>query len=181
MTGTLLNILAILLSLSAIIVSAGIAIRQAKYTRQANHVPFAAQILAELRSERFIRDEEFVISALTKECSPDLGISRLPIDVKTRVLNVASYYQTIGALCAYDILDHEMVSYMIGRRVMRAWNALEPFLRVDSENEDKGARVYSMFEDLAARSETVDRLAIAIRLGLQRIPNRPSGISDDSD
>jgi hypothetical protein len=179
MTGLVLNLFAILLSLTAIIISARIAARQARYLRQANHVPFAAQMLRDLRDPQFIRDEDYVVSVLAQECKPELGTNDLPLEAKIRVLNVASYYQTIGALAAYDILEREMIAYLIGRRVVRAWSALEPYFKVERLREGNGASVFSMFEDLAMHAEDVDRPAIAKRLGLRQ-KARGAGLVGDA-
>lgn len=169
MLAAVLNILAVVAAFAALAISSSLSIRQVTYARQANHLPFAAQMLQELRDSSFIRDEEFVHQRLADEHDSALGIFGLPLEAKQRALHVLSFYQSVAALAVFDIVDRDKIVFMLGRRALRSWHELEPFILTDRKNAPPNATMYSLFEDLAARASTASNVEMARTLGLRRM------------
>jgi len=169
MLAAVLNILAVVAAFAALAISSIFSIRQVTYARHANHLPFAAQMLQEWRDPDFVRDEEFVQQRLAAEHEPTLGISGLPLEAKQRVLHILSFYQSVAALAVFDIVDRNKIVFMVGRRALRTWHELEPFIRTDRKNAPPNATMYSLFEDLAARAATASNVEMARTLGLRRM------------
>ncbi len=122
----------------------------------------------EFRDPRFRHDLDFVENHLTKECDPELGISGLPSPAKESVINIASFYNTMATMAAFDLVDRDAVVLMFGRRILRAWKALELFVRHERTGEPYEVGVLSFLEDLAVHSSTVTNDDVARRLGLRR-------------
>jgi hypothetical protein len=169
MLAVVLNILAVTASFAALAISTSLSFRQVTYARHANHLPFAAQMLQEWRDPTFVRDEEFVHQQLADDHDSALGISGLPLETKQRVLHVLSFYQSVAALAVFDIVDRDKIVFMLGRRALRSWHALEPFILTERNNASPNVTMYSLFEDLASRASTASNVEMARTLGLRRM------------
>jgi hypothetical protein len=168
MTASVLSVIAIMVSLAALMISSLITTRQAKYMRHANHLPLLAQMINEIRNPVFMKDQEFIEQCLAAQCDPSAGLHGLPFDVKARVFNVAGFYQSVAALAAFDLVDREKIILLLGRRALRAWIALEPFIEAEREKSEPSATIYSIFEDLATRAEEANYAAMVDSFGLRR-------------
>jgi hypothetical protein len=169
MFGDVMNVIAVVASFAALTVSAWLAIRQLRYARHANHLPFAAEMLREFRDPTFIRAQCYIEQELAKDCDPSLGISGLPLEAKEKVTHVASFYQSVAALAVFDIVDREKIVFMLGRRALCSWNFLAPYIQAERSTLSPGATLYSLFEDLAARAAVSNNSEMVRRLDLQSV------------
>jgi hypothetical protein len=86
------------------------------------------------------------------------GLEGLPPDVKSAALNVSFYYQTVAALVVEGIVDERFVVVNLGRRVIRSWRALRPFILASpamGASSPYGGQQFCMFEELAVRSASM--------------------------
>ncbi|GAA2736593.1 hypothetical protein [Actinocorallia aurantiaca] len=72
------NVLALVLSVAAILVSGGSAIRQITILRHANQLPIIVDLLREFRSEQFQKAQDYVVHRLGAEHPEPVRVSDLP-------------------------------------------------------------------------------------------------------
>lgn len=157
MTSSLMfNLFTAMISLFALVVSSVIAMRQARYQRSANHVPVMADIMRSFRSAEFREEIDYVEYKLLKEHDSRVGLSGLPDEVKNTVLNVIYFYQYVAIVVILDICDSAIMTHYFGRRVVRAWRALSPFIEVERLKEAGRLGSFYMLEEFAVRCSHVD-------------------------
>lgn len=126
--------------------------RQAVFTRHANSIPMLVELFADHRGRRLARARQIVnnelrgqdlsggLASITDKCKQDL------------VLELAWYYDNLGALVAHDIVDIDPVSGYLGGSVVTCWEVLKPLVMAEREArsgyEDPG-RWQIYFENLA--------------------------------
>jgi hypothetical protein len=163
-----LNILALVLSVAALLASTYLAVRQGELMRRANFVPAYMQLLNEFRSLEFNRNYEYVVTRL-HEHDPALGISGLPEDARRALYDVAYFYQGFGALRLIRVVDDQILA-ALHLRIMRVWAAVEPFVVRERElNGATGVYLMRILEDFATDAakipfESVDRMLTRRRL-----------------
>ncbi|NMO56861.1 hypothetical protein HH310_37525 [Actinoplanes sp. TBRC 11911] len=172
MNGAILNVLAICVAVVALVISSWFALRQVRYVRQANHLPLLAHMVQDFRNADFMRDIEYVEAGLAVEHDPKLGIANLPSPAKERVINVAYYFQALAAMVIFDVVDDEIVVYMMRYRVRKVWSAIEPFVLHEREYGHHKGPMLTFLEDLAVRCSEVSDEQADRRLGLRSFAKR---------
>ncbi|MBL7258640.1 hypothetical protein JKJ07_30445 [Actinoplanes sp. LDG1-01] len=117
-----------------------------------------------------MRDLEYVEGRLAIEHDPSLGIADLPSPAKERVFNVAYYFQSLASMVIFDVVDADIVVYMMRHRVRRVWTAIEPFVLNEREHGHHKGPMFSLLEDLAVRCSEVDEEDAARKLRLRSFP-----------
>ncbi|GAB3987772.1 hypothetical protein GCM10029978_107880 [Actinoallomurus acanthiterrae] len=83
------NVIAIVLSVAALVSSAYLALQHRGEQRRANLLPYYTKILDSLRTLEFHDHYHYVCTKLRAEHDPQLGISGLPIDARRAIYDVA--------------------------------------------------------------------------------------------
>ncbi len=150
-SAAVLGIVAVVVSVLALCVSALLGARQTRLMWDANHVPAVIELLSEFRSKQFHDDYQYIITRLRSEHDPELGISGLPESARAAVLNVAYYFQVFAFLIGFEIVDEAKVMSVVRLRVIQTWEALEPYVLVERKS-NCFLPVLTMLETLAHRA-----------------------------
>jgi hypothetical protein len=164
--GTLTSILAIVVSVAAFIVSGLVANRQLRLTQISNETAVALNWLTrELISEEFLASEAYVLDRLRNE-EPARGVSGLSPGPRSHVLRVGRYYASLGHLVVFGAVNEVLILSTVHYRLRRAWEAIEPFAKVERETRGN-VPFFAFFEHIAARAGEVDVPGLHRRLKLR--------------
>lgn len=151
---TVINIGAVIVSISAITVSTWLARDQFRAQRHGNHVDPLIELLTEFRSLEFHRSYAFIRDGLPR-LSSEGGISGLGDDVQKMIYDVGYFFQLYAILAFLDIIDERFISALLRRRYLEIWASLEPF--VHKERELQGlpdTAILNILERFVARLRT---------------------------
>ncbi|MGW3145858.1 hypothetical protein ACWDG1_14485 [Streptomyces sp. NPDC001177] len=149
----LLNILALFISICAVIISLVFGMRQLVIARHANYIPALLTLLGEFREAEFHEQYNFVCSRLREEHSPELGLSGLPSEVRKSVYSVAYFYQSLAGMYALGVVGEEVAMVMGRGRVNTVWRAIEPYVLKERESPLVDKHLLSILESFAADAE----------------------------
>jgi hypothetical protein len=125
---SVLGIAALVASFVALAASTTIALRQARTAYQANQVPVLVDLIKDLVSSVSYQRELSLYDELPKH-DPALGFSGLPEPLRSNAYEITTTYLMISYLVLLDILDERLAILPVHYRVLRVWNAVEPFVR----------------------------------------------------
>ncbi|GGT26874.1 hypothetical protein ACFFV7_34150 [Nonomuraea spiralis] len=128
----LINVGAVIVSISAVVASSRIARHQFRAQRHGNHVEPLIDLLKEFRSLEFHRSYAFIRDELPKLPS-DKGISGLDDDVQRKIYDIGYFFQLYAILAHLDIIDRRFVSTLLHRRYVETWRSLRPFVHKERE------------------------------------------------
>ncbi|GIM88532.1 DUF4760 domain-containing protein [Paractinoplanes toevensis] len=169
-TGLAVNIAAVIISLSAILVSSLFARHQLRLMRRSDDTVVAIELLTrECRTEEFLNSEDYIVHRLPKQ-PPAEGISGLPPEGRRHISRVGLYYTSLGALIVTGSLQETMVVSLMPTRARRVWFALEPY--IVKERELRSPTYLSFFEHLVCLIAEADLDEIHRNLRLRKIGTR---------
>jgi hypothetical protein len=168
--GPLINIVAIVLSVIAVVVSSAIAMRQSRIMHNANLVPVITDVLTEFNSPDFKRELSYVLLDLRKECPTSTRFDDLPDGPRQHAVRIADYFYTVGALVATGVISEILVASFMGRSILGAWETLWPYIKNERERRDDD-HFYMLFENLAALMLENPPERINKSLKLRRMPH----------
>jgi hypothetical protein len=151
-------VVALVISVGALSFSALVAFaarRQTELARHANALPVLIELFREHRSGRLAQAREFVVNRLGNADSSK-GLEGVPEEDRVLVQELAWFYDNVGALVTYDVIDIEPVSGYFGGAVLNCWRVLEPFIEAERERRTDApdpASYQQHFENLAALIE----------------------------
>jgi hypothetical protein len=161
------NFAAIVISLSALALSAFFGSRQLRSMQKANSTVVAIELLTrECRSAEFLESEEYVLHELSKE-SPDNGVNGLPPEHRRHVSRVGLYFSSLGALSVFGGIETRMIVALVPARARRAWSALEPYIL--AERRLASPTYLSFFEHLVCLIADADPAKHHKSLGLRKL------------
>jgi hypothetical protein len=150
----LINVGAVVVSISTMVISSWIARNQFRAQRHGNHVGPLIELLKEFRSLEFHRNYAFIRNELPK-LSSDKGISGLDDDAQKKIYDVGYFFQLYAILAYLDILDERFVGALLRRRYIETWTSLAPFVCKERELQGLPAgAILNIFEDFADRLRT---------------------------
>jgi hypothetical protein len=123
-------VLALVVSVIALVASALLATRQTILMRRANQLPLMIDLIQELRSPDFLVRERYVNVRL-KEHDPASGYSNLDPVAADHMQHVKSLFNSIGALIAFQVVDERLAISIFGYRANRAWCSMEKFITAE--------------------------------------------------
>jgi hypothetical protein len=168
--GLAVNLIAVLISISAIALSSLFAVHQLRSMRRSDDTLVAIELLTrECRTNEFLESEEFVCHELSKN-PPGGGVSGLPSEFRRHVTRVGLYYTSLGVLSVFGGLQEKMVISLMPSRVRRAWFALEPYIM--EERALQSPTYLSYFEHLVCMIAEADLAEIHQDLKLRKIGSR---------
>ncbi|MGY4965880.1 DUF4760 domain-containing protein [Streptomyces sp. 900105245] len=146
---TWLNVLAITISVCALVASVWLGGHQVRAARQANYLPAFIELLSEFRSPELHDQYVYVCSRLNQEHSPDGGLRALPAEPRKIVYNVAYFFQTFASLYALGIIDEGTAITMVRSRTTKVWQALHPYVQRERQYPDVDPNMLSLLEAFA--------------------------------
>ncbi|MEU7873365.1 hypothetical protein [Dactylosporangium sp. NPDC049140] len=177
---SLTSVLALVVSVVALVVTSRIAARQIRSARVSNETVVALDWLTrELINDAFLESEAYVLDRLAEEESAELGVSGLPTTARIHVLRVGRYYASLGHLVVFGVVDERLILSLVHHRIRTAWIACKPF--VEAERKIRGAPFFAFFEHIAARASEVNIPRIHVDLGLRSFVDAagPVGLTGD--
>lgn len=145
------DVLAIVISLAALTVSAVLALRQTRTAAAGYALPVVLEVFDQFRTPEFFTARQYVYHSLSKEFDPPVPLPDLPVEPQTTVRMVAGRYDDLGKLVAHGIIDEDLVIGSNGTAIRKVWRAVEPFVLLDRAEND--ATTWCYLEDLARRVE----------------------------
>lgn len=141
-------------SLVALVVAAISSVQSTKLARNSNALPVVVDLFREHRGERLASAREFVQKKMAK--SPPDTLEDLPRTERLLVQDLAWFYDNLGALIEYKIVDPAPAIGYLGGSVVDTWKVLGPLIEKERDRRDETSephRYQMYFERLAARAE----------------------------
>lgn len=148
-----LNIVAIGLSIVALLSSAYFALQQISSMKRANYLPAYLELLEDFRTSTLHQHHRYVVQQLRADHSPDLGISGLPAEAQEAVYDIAFFLHNFIVLRRLGIIDDRYLT-TLNDRIVRTWEAIGPFVRRERELVPV-PHLLQILEDYAAVAATV--------------------------
>ncbi|WP_140158102.1 DUF4760 domain-containing protein [Micromonospora sp. NBS 11-29] len=156
-------------------VSVFFALRQLRLSQSANHTLVAIELLTRDRmSDAFLDSQQFVLTELRVACPPGAPVSELPAEARRHVNRIALYYNGLGQMLAFRVVEPALLLGAGGVRAREAWAVLEPY--VLAERAVRGDGYLSHFEHLVVLATEVSWPATARKLGLRRFGHYPAEV-----
>ena len=133
-TSSTLSVVALAVSVFAVGLSTVLAIRQEAVQRNSNQLPLINELLGEFRRPEFHDRYKYVVERLPVEHSNELGITNLPDDARTAVLDMAYYFQTHASLAEFGISPDRRLLTNLDQRVLEIWTSIKPYVAVERLN-----------------------------------------------
>jgi hypothetical protein len=127
MDSTVLNVIALAISLLALLVSSVLAFRQTQVQRQANHA-LVMDLIREGRQRDWHVAYDYVCTSLPAIHEPNCGVSGLPEEAQGHFYNVAYYYHSFALMVALGVLDERQVIWLFRHRVITVWRSIQPYV-----------------------------------------------------
>lgn len=167
---TALSVASLLVAVLALLVSTGVAWRQLSRMRESNMLPVTLDMFREFRTHEFRAAMRYLVEDLWTEHPPGTtGITALPDDARARLTEVISYFNNVGLLLHQGIVDERVIQGFMGGSLLRAWDRVAPYLRVERALRDDPI-FYGFFEHAVARCDAVTREELRDRLRLATMP-----------
>jgi hypothetical protein len=165
-----LNVTALVISLAALVVSGYLTLRQIRLASGGNQLPVILDAFKESRDPAWFEAQEYVLSKLTQEHPAHGGHRGLPEPTRTHTAKVGLFYDDLGKLVAYRVVDEKLVIGSYGTMITRLWDVVAPY--VYEERRAHGLHFWVYFEDLAARTAANPPEAVYSALRLRSRPPR---------
>jgi hypothetical protein len=162
-------LVALIVSIIALVVSGASAAVQARLQRRANQIPQVVLLTQELRTARFLESERYVLNQLD-ENDPSLGQAQLPPGAGDSMQVVASLFNTIGILVRFKVIDTNIAISIFGPRAERAWRVMKPHIRGERAIRNNGDYM-PCFEHFVALSKERGSEAVTASLKLKTAPD----------
>lgn len=166
----MLNLVALVISLAALVISMLLTLRQLRLANSENHLPVVLDTFKETRVPAWFEAQEYVLNELAKDHKPDCGYRGLPEQARSRATVVGTFYDDLGKLVAHGMIEQNLVIGSYGTNIVRLWDALAPY--VYTERRKHGLNFWIYFEDLAARTAATHPSVVYADLRLRSRPPR---------
>lgn len=126
------NVVAIVLSVVALVTSTYIALQHQTLQKAANFTPSYVQLIRQFQTLEFHDHYRYVTTRLAIEHDPKLGISGLPDDARRAVYDVTYSFYGFAMLRLFDALDDQVFAIM-AHRVVAVWESVAPYVEHERE------------------------------------------------
>jgi hypothetical protein len=170
------ELVTVALSTVAVVVSVVFAIFQLRSAQRANHMLVAIELLTRDRiSDTFIESEDYVLNRLVSECPRPVAVSALPIEARKHVMRLCLFYNSLGQMMLFNVVDQNLLISTVSFRARSAWRAMEPYIL--AERAARGEAYMPSFEHLVyvVTQNPVDRARR--RLGWRRFAGYPAALN----
>jgi hypothetical protein len=169
-SSTVLSLSSLVVAVLALLVSAGVAVRQLARLRHSNLLPVALDLFREFRTPEFREHMRYLQDELWDRCPPgDVAIGELGDEARAHVAPVAGYFNNVGVLVANGVVEAELVQSFMGGSILRAWSRTAPYVEVERRRR-QDPFYSSFFEHLAALCIRTPPAELHGRLHLERVP-----------
>ncbi|MEU7573260.1 hypothetical protein [Micromonospora sp. NPDC049240] len=169
------NVVVAAISVLTVVVSAFFALRQLRLAQGANHTLVAIELLTRDRmSDTFLDSQQFVLTELRTASPRGVPVSELPADARKHVNRIALYYNGLGQMLAFKVVEPALLLGTGGYRAREAWAVLEPYIL--AERAVRGESYLSNFEHLAVLATETPWPVAVRKLGLRRFDHYPADV-----
>lgn len=137
--------MALVTSVAALAVAVLSSFRQLRMAHLTNQLPVMVELFRDYRSYQFLAMEESLWKEL-RDLDPKVGFSGLPSSIRGTAYEVCNYYQTISYLSSLRITDNGIAILPTHYRVLKTWNAVEPFILQERLLRDDSLAFFNIFE-----------------------------------
>jgi hypothetical protein len=169
MLSSLLNVVALVISLLALGVSTYLAVRQALVARQANQITVFVDLLREARSPEF-RNRERSLWQKIKDYDPALGFAGLPKEQRDDAEVVCSYYSALAYCIAIGVVEHDLAVIPIHYRLLNTWKAVYPFVAAERKIRGDGESFLNLLEDFVAEARQTNTQTLEEEISRRAFP-----------
>jgi hypothetical protein len=164
------NLITLAISLTALVVSVLMTLRQIRLASGGIHLPVVLEAFKESRNPEWFAAQEYILNQLAEEHAPACGWRGLPMTSRTHVNTIGLFYDDLGKLVAHGMIDERIVIGSYGTMITLVWDALAPY--VYAEREAHGLYFWIYFEDLAVRVAATHPKTVYAKLRLRSRPPR---------
>ncbi|WP_433458406.1 hypothetical protein [Micromonospora sp. CA-248212] len=159
----MINVLALVVALAAVVTSSFLAGRALRLNQNANHLPIVLDALKAQRLPEFTRREAELWEELPKH-DVALGFTRLPEPLRGCAFEVSCYYQHLSYLAEYGLADWDFIAVQTTYRLLRTWDCIQA--HVDAERKYRGSEssFLNSYEVFAGKVKRTDIDAATARL-----------------
>ncbi|ROO86707.1 hypothetical protein EDD29_4285 [Actinocorallia herbida] len=165
-----LNLAALSISLTALVISIRLGLRQIRVASGGLHLPVVLETFDYSRSTAWFEAQEYVLTTLAHEHHAETGWRGLPEEARTHVNIIGLFYDDLGKLVAHGVIDQSLVIGSYGMNIVRLWDSLAPF--VYTERREHVPQFWMYFEDLAARTAALPPETVYAELQMRSRPPR---------
>ncbi|MEV4297916.1 DUF4760 domain-containing protein [Microbispora rosea] len=178
---TALNVAALAISLTALVISVLLTLRQIRLASGGIHLPVVLEAFNHSRSATWFKAQEYVLTTLAREYQAERGWRGLPEQARSYANTIGLFYDDLGKLVAHGMIDQSLVIGSYGTNIVRLWDALAPYAY--TERRKHGLHFWIYFEDLAARTASTPPASVYADLRLRSRPPRqkPGAVGPTSD
>ncbi|RPF30342.1 hypothetical protein [Streptomyces sp. TLI_185] len=166
------NIAALAISLTALVISALLALEQLRSTQRANRLAMIFDGFRETRTPAFRTSVEYVLYHLRDEFPNVVSYLDLPEEPKEHVRQVAFFYDELGKLVVHGAVDRDLIIGSYGLSIHRAWIAVAPY--VYRERELRQRAVLPYLEHMAAVTSEITAADVHRKMKLRTLPPPPA-------
>jgi hypothetical protein len=157
------NVLALIVALIAVISSSLLTWRALRLNENANHLPIVLELLKNRRMPDFTNKEIELWKELPNH-SCDLGFTNLPEPLRGYAYEVGTYYQSLSYVAEYGIGDWDFIAVQTEWRLLHTWECIEGHVRGERTLRGREATFLNSYERFARRVRMADLDAAAERL-----------------
>lgn len=165
LAGIIVAVASVIVAVVALLVSSAVARKQMGQERHSTQAAVLIDLLQEHRCAKMAAARRFVYRELGQR---DLshGMDSLPETERELVRDLMCFYDILGVIVAYDVIDVDPVVDQLGGSVIDMWSALAPLIA--TERSRRGGQVadpgrwHCYFEQLAS--------SVKVRPPVRRIP-----------
>ncbi|MCZ2807590.1 hypothetical protein O2W18_20990 [Modestobacter sp. VKM Ac-2983] len=160
----------IVISLIALAVSVLSSRRALRATRASHSLTVVTDVLDRLHEPQYadavkkVREGGFL-----EGIDPDGGYDAMPGDKRALALWLTEYFDDLGKLVAYGVIDEDLVLGSYGNSIDRSWTTLRGFIY--AQRRFNGTQFNSYFEHLAQLARKRPPAIIHKKLGLLKDPS----------
>lgn len=164
-------------ALLALCIGGYLAYRQARAARSQVVVSFVP-FLAKVSDPSFIADVQYVRTQLSGKFPDATPVSELPKATRTCIGTVVNYFDQLGVLVSFGVLDEEIVIGYLGNLLDEVWRALQPHIASErrkrqsalGRRESISGSYLAFYEDLLVRALEEPPPVVQKRMKLRKLP-----------
>ena len=140
-----MELLSIIVSIIALLLSILVAIKQSHDAKSSDSVSAVLELFAEFRKPELVEARQTVIHKLSVDnYCPEVGLYGLPDEVKHSALSVSHFFDHVGVLVAHNLVNREAIIGWIGDSAIYCWDSLFPY--IVAERKIRNAPYQEYFE-----------------------------------
>jgi hypothetical protein len=155
------NILSIVFSALALILSSVVAQRQLGASRNSDATTVLLELLKEYRSPEMVADRARIMSRLNSpNVDPSKGFRGLPDDMRLSVQRVSHFFDQVGLLISHDLAPTDALISFFGAGAIQYWHKLYEYLAAERtlRAQPQYQIYFEIFVDQSVKADPINLL-----------------------